>query len=464
MVCRPGCCCSVCGKKLADPNSLCCGCVCDALCVTIIGGGVVECPPSAGTGSGETCGCTEVTAKVDWVDADCAWVGTVVCGTLAIDLKFEVLQLDGDCYFCLTSDCLGLSQFRTGTGTGDECQVITPGCGQDKFCGEFTRDGDQRQGSDPDAPLGEWRFDASDCGDLMCTSVIIEAICAERINPAGRGTDRICTNCDCVCNCVCLTYEEDACLSQTERVCYVYEGTGTDSDSWTHTFTCPDGDQTVTITLERGSDGCCEWHLETSRGTVEDASTGTGADASNKKSNCPTTAHTWTLTDTTGTGGSGSVTISCAECIECLIDTCCCADPLPQTLTATVYNVNECPCVDGTQISLSLVEITEGVGGTGAAWQGDGAFCDLCSFRIIVRCSPDATCVWTLEWCDGGGICGDFETRCLSMNSETSGVACAGFTEDICCDPLVVPFTGGSNDCCCEPDTPATEFCFVVTE
>ncbi|KKN40962.1 hypothetical protein LCGC14_0727940 [marine sediment metagenome] len=437
MPCNPNCCCSACGKKLADPNSLCCSCVCDKLCVTISGGGVVECPPTTGTGSGETCGCTEVTVAVDWDDTQCAWVGIVACGSLSIDLKFEVLNLEGDCYFCLTSDCLGLIQLGTGTGTGDECQLITPGCGQDKFCGEFTKDGDQRTGWDPDVLLGNWTADASDCGDLVCTSVEIRAICADRTNPAGRGTTRVCTDCDCVCNCVCLTYEEDACDPQTVKVCWRGE-TGTGSDGpWEHTFTgCPDGDQTVTITIERGDDGCCEWHLETTRGTVT---------TPNVKTDCPRADHTWGITGLAA-AGTATVEIACAECTECLVQTTCCDDPLPRTLTGTIQPTDLCPTASGT-VTLVVTSIDNSDPASPIViYEGTATICGD-SFDYTLICNSGA---WTLQ------------TVLTTANGcVDSGGALAD--SNACCNPVYLEFTNVGGECapCCDP---AGIFGIIITE
>lgn len=437
MVCGPGCCCSVCGKKLATPNSLCCGCVCDALCVTIDGevyGGVVECLPTTGTGSGETCGCVQVTTKVGWDDDECAWIGTVGCGGLSIDLKFEILEIDGDCYVCLTSDCLGLIQLRTGTGTGDECGLITPGCNswEGESCGSYVKDGDQDGGINAD-----WTVDASDCGDLMCGSIDINAVCADRTNPAGKGIDRLCIDCDCVCNCICITYLEDtACGVQIVQSC-MDSWTGTGSNRWEHTFAgCPGGDQTVTISLKRrDSDGCCLWELETTRGSVTNPE---------QKAACPDATHTWNLTGLDA-DAAGAVDIACAECNECKVQTGCCQDPLPMTLTGTIVPTASCGSASGT-VSFSVFSIEEiPPAGTKVTYKGSATICGG-AFEYELDC--------------------DINNWVLRNTSVTGGDCVNGspsLKEPSCCQPIYLYFEVAGVNCtaCCDP---LGSFDIIITE
>jgi len=96
------------------------------------------------------------------------------------------------------------------------------------------------------------------------------------------------------------------------------------NEHWQATF---DGDcnqlpQTVTITL--AADGnCCVWHLEATRGTVDD---------NDLAADCPRPVKEWTLNDI-----SASVDMVCATCDDCVIDAVCCPEvDLPDRLYARI--------------------------------------------------------------------------------------------------------------------------------
>ena len=80
------CCCSKCGVVLPNDVSSCCSCICDEICVTVTGQTPDDC---IGTGT-DDCSCEVAKQHLSWDPDLCAYTGTVNCGDLSIDLKFEV--------------------------------------------------------------------------------------------------------------------------------------------------------------------------------------------------------------------------------------------------------------------------------------------------------------------------------------------------------------------------------------
>ena len=488
------CCCSVCSVALPKDVETCCQCICSDICITVTGPEIVgtaidDCLDPAiptGTGTDGICDCSESKTKIAWDADECAYIGTVTCGPgLSIDLRFEVKQCanvdtgtgtgsgtlgpEDDCHLCLTSDCLGFNGVCP-----DECQEFAAG-NINGDCGKYLKDCDQSGGWDK-----TWTVDASDCGDLDCTSISINVQCSDRINPAGIGVDRICECCDCVCRCVCITYEEDNCISQTKKVCWQESGTGTESGYWEVTFEdCDLGEQTIKITLEKATDSNkCVWRLTPTRGTVYEQialATGTGTGTSEALTTilaeCPEADLNWTIdVDETGTSGAiGRVTVRCADCEECEETFCCCPDdPLPTVLTVTVYNVQFCDCFNGVEVTLNLITTTEEGGGRTGTWEGTASVCDdennPCEIRFFLFCTTG--CDWSLTYCATTST-ETVDEACVSSPQQVLGVgSCAGSSAVQCCNPFFLPFGGinGSDDFCCNPSEPASAFCAIVTE
>lgn len=485
-------CCSKCGAALPEDVSACCLCVCDEICVTVSGGVLgtapFDCEP-VGTSTDSVCSCAGGKFLIPWDKAECAYVGTISCGGLTIDLRFEVKQCSNvgtgtgtgssegpatDCHLCLTSSCLNLSGVCP-----THCREFTPG-NLSGDCGKFLKDCDQSGGWN-----STWTVDASGCGDADCTSVDIAVQCSDRINPAGQDQDRLCKDCDCVCECVCITYRETDCIERTVKTCWVAD-TGTGGGGyWEATFTgCPGGDQTIRVELVRDEvSGCCYWRLVTSRGQILEPTpemfgtgTGTNVDELDIKTDCPNVNLYWTLDlsdEGTGTGTGenlGYISVRCSDCGEC--DTtflCCPDDPLPATLTATFYNKNECNCVDGVEVTLNLIEVTvDESGNRTGQWRGDGVFCasgpNVCQVRVFLFCTVAGD--WSLTWCTSDAV-NDLDTSCSLSTAVIFPGACEGSSATPCCNPFFLPFGGSSasDDYCCNPPTtPASDFCIIVTE
>lgn len=440
----------------------CCLCSCSDLCVTVEANHVLTCLDDL-TGVG-VCNCDSQKTKVSWDPDQCAYVGTVTCDAISIDVNFEIKKcaVGGveKCHLCLTSTCLGL----TGA-CPDQCKEFTPGHKTGE-CGTYLRDCTQSGGWNK-----TWTVDASGCGDVDCTSVVITVECMARVNPAGKGVDRICKNCDCVCKDICLTYSEsgfdpaDDCISQSRKV------TWDDANSrWQTTFTCPAGSQTLTITLVRNSvTGCCKWKLESSKGTVNSPD--------QVDTTCPSILEDWTID--LGGGDTADVHVECADC-ECADAFCCCPtyDDLPDTLYATLYdNDGCCPCADGAVIPITLQSSTVTALGKGGSWKGTATVCG-CTMSVELKCDNDAgQCQWLLRLCMWGAPCPvppnftEAEDCATAFIEEQIGGAteCTGVN---CCNPLQLLF-GQSNSfnqmCCCDGPPPCTDgidgsICVVITE
>lgn len=168
-------------------------------------------------------------------------------------------------------------------------------------------------------------------------------------------------------------------------------------------------------------------------------------------------------------------------CPPALRQICCCPDrdEVPEKLYVQLFDRSECACVDEQVIELDLQYFCTlpNETGAGATWEGQGAFCIAgayddgetfheCQIRIFVECIPSPTCAWQLNWCTGSSDgCGDIEAACETPNATVPGSTCGG-SADTSCDPLRLTFAGSvnSDNCCCNPDTPTSDFCFVVTE
>ncbi len=391
------CCCSKCGVR--SDGSGCCLCACKELCVTVAG------PANACEQVG-VCDCHGAQIVAVWDAALCAWTADVICGDLSIDLQFSLKQSNGSCSVCLTSTCLNLT---------DVCQSFPT---DPDGCGNHLRDCDQATGDG--FPI-EWTVDASGCGDVNCTSVTISISCTTYINPAGEGAASICKDCDCVCRCLCITLNEPSCDDCTVLACW--NGSG-----WVATFTeatcCPGlglADQTVTITIEADADGCCQWRLAVSLGTINGSAVA--------KTTCPDAGPSWTVDvpDTTHV-----ITIACATCDNCGLQRNCCPNPIPETLTATIVDDGGCECMDG--LSTTLVHDA-----TEDNWIGT---------ITVPRCTGDFEIDLTLEC---GAIIPSGNCRCFSLDTVEadcdSGRLNISPDSGCSCDPLSLTFGVYSSDC-----------------
>ena len=159
---------------------------------------------------------------------------------------------------------------------------------------------------------------------------------------------------------------------------------------------------------------------------------------------------------------------------------CCCPDrdDVPDKLYVQMFNRSECECVDEQVVEIDLTNfcVVPNLTGVGATWEGDGAFCVAgpydgpgfheCQIRIFVECLPSPTCAWQLNFCTGSGDgCGDLETACATPTGALPGGTCGG-SSSTSCDPLRLVFAASvnSDNCCCNPSIPSSDFCFVVTE
>lgn len=300
------CCCSKCGVALPADVAVCCLCSCDQLCVSLeslTGVGVgSECP-----GYTDDCNCLKEIAVVPWDQDECAYIGEVSCGSVTVDLRFDVKICDGQCHLCLTSTCLGLDGVCGVSGTGvnadvEDCLPFTPG-NINGDCGKYLRDCDQSGGWDE-----SWTVNAVDCEPgTNCTSMLIHAECYPRVNPAGEGLNRLCKDCDCVCENLLFDYEEQDCTPPTQVVQF-------DGGGWYATFDC-DNDQTITIVIDRDSiTGCCNWKITASKGQLYDEVTATLVDELYIKTSCPNINETIDIN--IGQEGTATLELSCASCDE----------------------------------------------------------------------------------------------------------------------------------------------------
>jgi hypothetical protein len=233
--------------------------VCQSLCVIV-------------TNEQEACDCEENATALPWDSEACEWSGTVTCGSLQIDLRVNVQHCDDGCYLCLTSSCLGLDGECSPSGP---CMEFDPGHNSGE-CGTYLRDCSQQGGFDE-----TWlNLNPVACtGDNDCTDITLRVICNPRVNPAGTGQTRTCKDCDCVCDCISINYQElipfPPC-GGIRLVCW-----DQNSSRWETTYTCSSGDQTITIELERGENGCCYWLVSVSKGLID------GQASQSYKTDCP---------------------------------------------------------------------------------------------------------------------------------------------------------------------------------
>lgn len=401
------CCCSECGVRTGSPQ--CCLCACKELCVTVSG-------PANGCNQPSVCDCQGARAVFVWDEALCVWAGTITCGDSSIDLKFELKNCDEGCFLCLSSTCLNLDGIcPTGAESDDDCKSFSTGL--DK-CGKYIRNCGQTAGTN--FPI-TWTVDANGCGDSNCTSLTIEVSCTTYVNPVGVDAARICKDCDCICRCLCITLNEPSCDDCTKLACW--NGSG-----WVATFTdatcCPGvglGAQTVTITIERKADGCCQWRAVVSLGTITSSVV--------VDTTCPDASPSWTVDvpDTTHI-----ISISCADCDNCGLQRNCCPNPIPETLTATIVNDSGCECMDG--ISGTLVHDV-----VDDEWRGT---------ITVPRCTGDFEIDLTLEC---GELIPSGNCRCFSLG--TVEASCDSGRLDVSpdsgcsCDPLSLTFGVYSSDC-----------------
>lgn len=374
---KPGkaCCCSDCAVRpgLSDDARECCYCVSDQLCVHIeIDSDTVPAPCDASCAcSGDDCDCFDEWGSLTWDDVNCWWDGDVTCGSTTIDFRVQIKKISGVCKVCVTSTCLDMG------GSGSDCFALNT-------CGDYN-DGCLTSG---DGFTLSFTGDlSSGCGNNDCSDATITITAQNIINP--QPVSEMCPDCDCVCECVCLTYTEDGC-SEVQKACWdgsKFQATFNDDCSWSS--------QVATITLVK-EDGCCNWNLATSRGTVAIARQSAG---------CPRPDITWNLTSPTAT-----LTMECTECgDECPVQpSCCTPDPVPTVIYARVCNGQGCG-VDC--ITLNLVSFTS----TNWTWQGEGTIqcseipkpeCEEFGVMIEVECidSGEGGTIWDINiYCPADG-------------------------------------------------------------
>ena len=284
-------------------------CVCDTLCLKIRE--ETEGP----------CDCDVAFAKILWDHDACAYVGTAACGSLSIDVRFDIKKCsDGTCRLCLTSTCLGLTgQCSTSSG----CNEFAPGHNGD--CGTYLKDCEQDGGWDE-----TWLVDATGClppnTQISCPSISIRAYCYPRVNPAGSGLTRLCKDCDCVCECIEVGYEKENCISASclppaKLVCW-------ENDKWFAainlnelTYICDHAEQGVTVELFRNeTTGCCEWKVTITHGVIAEGYPGAGGTIAYIKTDCPD-FHI-ELGVVLPDESTAILTLTCATCGQD-VDTCC---------------------------------------------------------------------------------------------------------------------------------------------
>ena len=371
---KPGkaCCCSDCAVRpgLSDDARECCYCVSDQLCVHIeIDSDTVPAPCDASFAfSGDDCDCFDEWGSLTWDDVNCWWDGDVTCGSTTIDFRVQIKKISGVCKVCVTSTCLDMG------GSGSDCFALNT-------CGDYN-DGGLTSG---DGFTLSFTGDlSSGCGNNDCSDATITITAQNIINP--QPVSEMCPDCDCVCECVCLTYTADGC-SEVQKACW-------DGSKFQATFNgdCSWSSQVATITLVK-EDGCCNWNLATSRGTVAIARQSTG---------CPRPDITWNLTSPTAT-----LTMECTECgDDCPVQPACC---LPaETIPLVIYaRICEGTC-DLVCAPLTLVSVTS----TNILWKGPATIectqqpdgCDDYDIEIEVECidsGKDGT-IWDVNiHCDG---------------------------------------------------------------
>ena len=415
---KGSCCCSLCGVQLPPEANGCCLCVCDTICVEVRNAAV-----------GGDCDCRRSFTLIEWNHDQCAYVGTVICGSLSIDVRFDIKKCsDGTCRLCLTSTCLGL----TGQCGNAGCKEFSPGHNGD--CGKYLKDCTQDGGWDE-----TWNVDATGClppsSEISCPSISIHVRCYDRVNPAGSGTTRLCKDCDCVCECVNIAYEESVCAqSQTHTSCW--------SDSWSATLDpCLTGNQTITVELVRDPDtGCCNWKVTITKGVFAEGYPGVGTTEALIKTVCPDVDITLGV-DLPGVD-TGIITINCVDC------TCVCGCP---------YLVNKWNNVDSLAVEF---EFPAACGGnfTGSLLQGVGtppleflecfhwgnsfSTVEFGDFDIVVWCDGDTVGMAVTRPSTGNCSFGTVSIVSASC-SPFSTVGTSEVTSESGADPDPCPCTGG---------------------
>lgn len=125
---------------------------------------------------------------------------------------------------------------------------------------------------------------------------------------------------------------------------------------------------------------------------------------------------------TTGTGtGTGTGTF---------VDTECCEELIPTTLTATISDAGECACADDADPFTLTYNVMTG------KWEGEGSICTGEDFTFKIWCNESAEWKYCIEWGSGCGT---------PVECDAGGV---GFTP-ASCDPFSATIgTLDANTCC----------------
>jgi len=127
------------------------------------------------------------------------------------------------------------------------------------------------------------------------------------------------------------------------------------------------------------------------------------------------------------------------------VQTDCCPAPIPRVLYATAVQVQDCPCADGTVITLTYDD-------TETAWIGSGTFgsgsgCPNCAVTMKLSCDDlIASSIFKLTWSLTPG----------STDTLTGG--------SVTCNPFLWVTRSYSSPACCNPSIPAPFFYWVITE
>lgn len=216
-------------------------------------------------------------------------------------------------------------------------------------------------------PSTTFNVDVSECGDPDCSTATIETYPADQFTPpVAQGIDQ-CTGCDCVCRCVCITYDSPAC-DREAVVCF-----DTETETWSTLIECPSQQIDLTFALRKNEySGDCELVLSSTELGIDPDDPGIAQDPG-----CPHLSGSWEISD------EPPITVSIA-CVNCFgaCGTPCCYVPPSETLTCTITIEEDCPCGDGTIVSLSYNSFKQ-------KWIGTAPFGD-CGMEIKLElwCVP----------------------------------------------------------------------------
>jgi len=435
----------------------CCHCLPAWLCTTW----TITTPE---TGGCDACDCQKIETRLPLTcgDGDPYYSGTIVCGSMSIDVKFEVLKDgDDDCSLCLTSTALGLA-----------CTPASSYSGGDKMS-EPPHDPADEDGPSCCCLNGEWlNIDITGVtGAGTCTVAKLETDAASYVTPAWPDCSDCWDECACLaCSlCVCLTRFDHTtatpcqeCRDCTE-VAYNPEING-----WGPVeLVCGDITETVTLTLTDD----CELAVSLSGYTVPDQSI-----------SCPDIGFSVTLDD--DVSDTVELHVGTRQCGEDCED----VDP-PEECPECCHVMADIHCAEPEfTITISSNDCAE-LNATGTLTSSSGAalcvlfetvanadFCDPeathpddCDACALAGWSADLDCDTTCD-ADGGAVCFnsflsfDWSNACCdALSGSTLGTlwptACS-------CDPFSLTFEipEFTDPCCsCDSNT-CSDVVITITE